>query len=135
MFRLLPNLFLLALASALVAQDHPPLPDCYQTAGTQSEMNRCASDEAKRTDDELNAIYRKVSAEFSHNARALAKLKAQERAWIRFRDAYLDAAVPAEDKQANYGSMFPMDFDQLRIQLTREQTARLHDLLNDHVPE
>jgi uncharacterized protein YecT (DUF1311 family) len=49
---------------------------------------------------------------------AVAKIKAAERAWITYRDAYMDATYPAKDKQAEYGPIYPMEANLLRAKLT-----------------
>jgi len=36
---------------------------------------------------------------------------------------------PAKDKQAEYGSIYPLEANLLRARLTRQQTAALKDLL------
>jgi uncharacterized protein YecT (DUF1311 family) len=92
-------------------------------------MNACASDAAARVDAELNGVYRKLLSQAASQQEAIAKIKAAERAWIIYRDAYLDAMYPAKDKQAEYGSMYPMEADLLRAKLTTQQVAALRDLL------
>jgi hypothetical protein len=42
--------------------------------------------------------YKRLTAEAANDSVALAKFRAFENAWIKYRDAYLDAAFPAEDK-------------------------------------
>ena len=64
---------------------------CNEKAKTQTEMNACARDEAARADAELNEVYRKVLAQAGKQDEAVAKIKAAERAWIAYRDAYMDA--------------------------------------------
>lgn len=125
---LISFLFLTLGSAALESQDSKESKDCHETAMTQSEMNRCADQDAIRADKDLNAIYQNLLKLMANDPRAIAKLKAQENAWIHFRDAFLDAAFPAEDKQANYGTMYPMEALELRAQLTRDQANRLRGL-------
>jgi uncharacterized protein YecT (DUF1311 family) len=98
------------------------------TASTQSELNQCASEEAKRADNELSAIYTKLLLELAKNPLAAAKLKAERSAWLKYRDAYVNAMYPEEDKQAAYGSIFPMEVDLLYVTLTREHIKDMIDL-------
>jgi uncharacterized protein YecT (DUF1311 family) len=51
-----------------------------------------------------------------------------ERAWIAFPDSYLDTMCPANDEQAEYGSMFRMEADMPRAKLTRQQISALRGL-------
>lgn len=55
---------------------------------TQGAMNRCAEDEYRKADAELNRIYPQVMAKLSSEHKQ--KLKAAQLAWIQFRDAHCD---------------------------------------------
>jgi len=69
-------------------------------------MTVCASAEAKRVDDELNRVYKLLLSKVRGNPVATAKIRAAQRAWVAYRDTYIEAMYPAKDKQAEYGSMF-----------------------------
>lgn len=123
-------LFLIALGSLpCLAQDSQQFLACNKKAATQIEINACASAEADRVDNELNGVYRKLLAAANDDAQAVTKIKTAERAWVAYRDAYLEAMYPAEDKRAEYGSIYPMELDMLRAKLSRVQIAALQDLL------
>lgn len=96
-------------------------------------MNVCASDEAARTDTELNDIYRTLLSAASKQPGAVAKVQNAETTWIAYRSAYIDAMYPAKDKQADYGTTFPMEVDLLHAKLTRQQVAALKDLLQRYI--
>ncbi len=100
-------------------------------AHTQAELNSCASDEAKRTDLELNSVYHQLLAKAKSTPGATEKVEAAERAWVQFRDAYIAAMFPTEDKQLSYGTMYPMEVDLDIASLTREQTVRIKNLINE----
>lgn len=110
------------------AQDSAQYRACNEKAKTQTEMSACASNEAARADSELNGVYRKLLSQAASQPEAVAKIKASERAWVSYRDAYMDAMYPAKDKQAEYGSIYPMEADLLRAKLTEQQVAALKDL-------
>jgi uncharacterized protein YecT (DUF1311 family) len=114
------------------AQDSAQYRACNEKAKTQAEMNVCASGEAARVDAELNELYRKVLAQAAKQEEAVAKIKAAERAWITYRDAYMDAMYPAKNKQAEYGSIYPMEADLLRAKLTQRQVMALKELLQQY---
>lgn len=124
------TIVLLAGVSAFAAhgQDSKAYTICSDGAKTQMEMNACASAEASRTDKELNDVYAGVLAIVARVPTAAAKVKGAERAWIAFRDAYIEAAYPAKDKQAEYGSMYVLEVSLLRAKLTRQQISALQDL-------
>jgi uncharacterized protein YecT (DUF1311 family) len=95
-------------------------------------MNACASEEAAHVDARLNDVYRELLSQAASQQEGVAKIKAAERAWIAYRDAYMDAMYPARDKQAEYGSIYPMEADLLRAKLTQHQVAALKELLQQH---
>ena len=101
-------------------------------ATTQLAMHVCASEEATRVDAELNDTYQKLLAVARKEPGAVEKIRTAERAWITYRDAYEDAVYPAKDKQASYGSIFPMEANLLRAHLTRQQIDALKDLLKQY---
>lgn len=114
----------------LVAQDSAQYRACTEKAQAQMQLNQCAGDEAARVDAELNAVYHKLLAASSKDADAVAKIKAMQRAWVAYRDAYLEAMYPAQNKQMEYGSIYPMDAALLTAKLTRQQINALKDLQN-----
>ena len=123
---------LLIASLPALAQDSAQYRACSEKAKTQTEMNHCASDEAARADTELNEVYRKLLSQAASQEEAVAKIKAAERAWIVYRDAYLDAMYPAKDKQAEYGSIYPMEANLFRAKLTQRQVTALKEMLQQY---
>jgi uncharacterized protein YecT (DUF1311 family) len=70
--------------------------------------------------------------EFTSQPEALAKIKAAERAWIAYRDAYIKATYPAKDKGIEYGSIYPLEVTLLRARLTQRQVTALEDMLQHY---
>ena len=68
------------------------------------------------------------------NSLAIAKVREEERAWLRYRDAYIEAIYPAQDKQLAYGTEYPMDVDLLGAKLTREHLAAITYLMTEYQP-
>jgi uncharacterized protein YecT (DUF1311 family) len=95
-------------------------------------MRACASGEAERVDAELNSIYQRLLLKAGGRPAIVEKIRALQRAWAAYRDAYIEATYPAEDKQTAYGSIFPMEADLLRAKLTRQHIEALKDLLKQH---
>ncbi|HXN49663.1 MAG TPA: lysozyme inhibitor LprI family protein [Bryobacteraceae bacterium] len=119
-----------ALVPCLVAaQDSAAYRACEAKAGAQPELNACAAEEAARVDAEMNRVYRELLAKNSDDAAAAEKIKKAQRAWVAFRDAYIEAMFPAEDKLAEYGSMYPMERDLILATLTRRQIDALKDVI------
>jgi len=96
------------------------------------EINACASAEASRVDAQLNDIYRKLLSQAARQPEAVEKIKALERAWIVYRDAFIDATYPAKEKLAEYGSVYPMETALLRAKLTERQVTALKELLQQY---
>jgi uncharacterized protein YecT (DUF1311 family) len=115
-----------------LAQDSPRYLACNKKAKTQGEINACANEEAARVDGELNDVYRKLLSKAAGEPEAVAKIKAAERAWIAYRDAYMEAMYPAKDKQTEYGSIYPMEADLLRAELTQQEVAALKRLVQQY---
>jgi len=125
---------LLAIGYRSYAQNSPIYGDCVAKSQAQSELNKCASDEAARADSELNAAYKGLLAVMKGYPLATAKTREAERAWLHYRDAYIEAVYPANDKQLAYGTEYPMDVNLLRAKLTREHVIALKYLLNEYQP-
>jgi uncharacterized protein YecT (DUF1311 family) len=128
-------LLMTVISFACFAQDSAEYRACSDKANTQSEMTACASDEAARVDAKLKTTYRALLARVTSQPEALAKITAAERAWIAYRDAYIEATYPAEDKATEYGSIYPLDVNLLRAKLTRRQVAALEDMLLHYTPK
>jgi len=122
----------LAASLPALAQESAQYRSCNDKAKTQGEINACASEEAARVDAELNTVYSKLLSKATSQPEAVAKIKASERAWITYRDAYMEAMYPAKDKQTEYGSAYPMEADLLKAKLTREQVAALEEMLKQY---
>ena len=134
-----PRILLLVLAvfffigiGSGFAQNSAAYRACSQKAQSQAEMNRCANEEATRADAELNRVYNKVLAKAAADPEAVAKIKAAEKAWIAYRDGYMDAMYPVANKQSEYGSIYPMEADLLRARLSRQHIVELKELLQQY---
>ena len=105
---------------------------CINKAITQTAMHVCANEELLRVDAELNLLYQKLLSTTQDQPNAISRIRASHNAWITYRDAYIEAMYPETDKQATYGSVFPMNVDLLRAKLTRQQITALSDLLTHY---
>jgi uncharacterized protein YecT (DUF1311 family) len=103
-------------------------------AQTQAEMTGDACAQYKKADQALNATYSKVLKDHAKDAQFVAKLKQAQRAWIAFRDAHLAARFPKADKQAEYGSSYPMCRCAVLAELTAQREKELK-LWADGIPE
>jgi uncharacterized protein YecT (DUF1311 family) len=120
---------MIASISQARAQMSPVYDACVARATTQTAMTMCAAEDLTRAQHALNVVYAKLLNEVSGHPETLTKIRVAERAWISYRDAYLEAKFPAKAKQAEYGSIFPMEADLVLADLTRQQTVALSNLL------
>jgi uncharacterized protein YecT (DUF1311 family) len=132
---LVSALLMTVITCACFAQDSAEYRACSDKANTQSEMTVCASDESARVDAKLNGTYRALLARVASQPEALAKIKAAQRAWIAYRDAYIEASYPAKDKATEYGSIYPLEVTLLRARLTQRQIGALEDMLQRYTPK
>jgi uncharacterized protein YecT (DUF1311 family) len=129
--RYLLVLFLLVSISG-VAQESAEYRACLDKATTQMGMNTCASEEAARVDGRLNDVYHKLLAAAAKQPDAVDKIKGAERAWIAYRDAYVEAMYPAKDKEVEYGSIYLMNMNLLRAKLTERHRTEVKELLEQY---
>jgi uncharacterized protein YecT (DUF1311 family) len=66
------------------------------------------TDQFHKADVALNETYSKILKEYAKDQQFIAKLKTAQRAWLAFRDAELEALYPRDNKQAEYGTVYPM---------------------------
>ena len=123
----------LFLVSPLVGQQKgqpKTFADCDKTAQTQADPTVCGSNDYKSADDELNSTYQQLLKKAAGGPVALQKIRAAQRAWVAFRDAQIAALYPAENKQKEYGTVFPMCANLALADLTKQRTAQLKQMLN-----
>ena len=113
---------------------------------SQTEMTICASEEAKAAEAELEQRFqglltgvRMLPADVRGPDRdmrgAIEKIEAAQAAWVRYRDAYIDATFPEENKQQEYGTMYSMRVSGIRADMAREQDRHIKILCEDSVAE
>ncbi|MDB6447176.1 lysozyme inhibitor LprI family protein [Pseudomonas sp. 21TX0197] len=104
---------LLALAPLILASV-AQADDCTN-AMTQGEMNQCAAQEKKAADDELNRLYKQITARLKDNPEAKQLLVKAQRAWIGFRDAECNFSASGVEG----GSVYPLIYGNCVTALTK----------------
>ena len=96
---------------------------------SQAEMTQQAAKDFQKADKELNQVYAKLSKAIEPSKRK--RLVEAQRAWIKFRDASLEARFACEDQDDRvcWGSMIQLDWPAYKTMLTRERTEQLNKLL------
>lgn len=122
------RIFLVIVALSLVFSSHLAANEsCMDKARTQFDMNQCAGSEFEKADKELNRLYQSILAEYADNKLFIEKLKAAQLAWIKFRDAEMEALFPVkhEDERYIYGSVYPTCYSIWMENITEERIAQL----------
>lgn len=116
-------LFLSVAAMALPAK----AADKCANAQTQAAMNECAGLAYKKSDAELNKLYKEISERLLNNDEDVLKLlvKAQ-RAWISYRDAECTFA----SSPSAQGSIYPVIYAQCLKNLTDARIEEFTTYLN-----
>jgi uncharacterized protein YecT (DUF1311 family) len=95
-------------------------------AQTQSEMNNEANQDYRKTDNELNSVYKNINEIYKEDTLFIRKLKIAQKAWIVFRDAHMNSLYPmAENSPQEYGSIFPMCFSSEFEKITKVRIKEL----------
>ena len=130
MIRCTMLLSVLLCGSALVAVAQKPAAQTKKQpcadAQNQQEMNRCAAEEYKKADAELNRVYQQLlpKLEAAHKE----KLKAAQRSWLAFRDAHCDYEAFIFEG----GTMQPLIQASCLEAVTRERTKQLRASLQEN---
>jgi uncharacterized protein YecT (DUF1311 family) len=111
---------LLLMVQYASAQTVAPAKPLCENAKTQLEINECMAAAYKAADAELNSLY--VSLQGKPGAVTSEKLRAAQRAWIKYRDANCDA----EAELYEGGSIRPAMYSGCLERVTRARIAELH---------
>jgi uncharacterized protein YecT (DUF1311 family) len=94
-------------------------------AQTQGELDKQACGQFHKADVMLNETYSKILKKYADDEQFIAKLKTAQKTWLAFRDAELEALYPKDNKQAEYGTVYPMCHCSELQFLTEERTKQL----------
>jgi uncharacterized protein YecT (DUF1311 family) len=93
---------------------------CKDAISTK-DMQDCMDNEWKKSDADLNRIYRESLKKLKPEQAAL--LKKAQRAWLTYRDAQCEAHY----KMSAGGTAAPLALTQCRVTLTEERTKTMED--------
>lgn len=105
---------------------------CDRNATTQLAMDICAGNEATLRMKQMDYIYTELLSRAARQPGAVAKIRAYQKAWAAYADAYIEARYPATDKQLSYGSIYPMEVALIRSGLIQLHTVELKVLLTQY---
>jgi len=98
--------------------------DCAN-ASSQMTMNVCADQAYRKTDDELNAVYKQINDRLKDDREAAKLLVNAQKAWLAFRDAECTFTTSASAQ----GSVYPMLVTQCRDGMTSKRIEELKTYL------
>jgi uncharacterized protein YecT (DUF1311 family) len=116
------------------ALDTHSLP-CWETAVAQSEINACASEEAKHAQAEMERVLAAIVSKRAGEKSFVRKLNAAQVAWLKYRDAELEARFPSDHPAANYGSVFPTCWRLEYARLFQLRTRALREWITGGAPQ
>jgi uncharacterized protein YecT (DUF1311 family) len=99
--------------------------DCAN-AQDQATMNACADKSLKKSDTELNSVYKQIEQRLKDDAETTKLLVAAQRSWVAFRDA----ECTFSNSRSADGSVYPMIYAMCLDGLTQLRTKELKDYLN-----
>jgi len=116
------SMFLLTAPSANAADDQ----SCWDKAKSQYDLNICGNKDLQKIDADLNALYQRILKEYADDPKFIDKFRASQRAWIKFRDAEMEALFPPHDEDPMYyGSVQPMCEASWLVILTKQRIEQL----------
>lgn len=98
------------------------------TAQTQAAMNAKACGDYRKADQQLNQLYQQVLKLYAKDAVFVKAFKASQVAWLKFRDAQVEALFPKqpnEAKQVTYGSIYSLCDCNALTSLTNDRNKQL----------
>jgi len=116
-------LLVFSMLIAISVQSHAA--DNCNNLNTQLEMNACAAKEYQSEDAKLNKYYKELIRKVGASEKQ--KLKATQRAWIKFRD------LQCELEASNYegGSIQPLIRSSCLAQVTKQRNEDLRRMIED----
>ncbi|WP_313388805.1 lysozyme inhibitor LprI family protein [Rhodospirillum rubrum] len=120
----LPGLTGLTLALCLAAAPQARAQECAAPQ-TQAEMTLCADQALRRTDGELNQLYKDLGGRLKNDPDTKARLVGAQKAWLAFRDGECAFATSGVEG----GSAYPMALATCREGLTQKRVKELRSYL------
>ena len=102
----------------------------HSLSQTQSDLNADSCGRHKKADAEMNEAYKRILNDYRSDTQFVEKLRAAQRAWLNFRDAYLESLYPERDALSAYGSVNPACRCLVLAELTSERTKALRQWVN-----
>lgn len=105
-------------------------PACMQSALTQFDRGMCAGQDRDEARRELDKVLNQVLHRWP-DPKIVRKVRAAQAAWLKYRDAELNACFPAADQRLVYGSSFPERWALEEARLMRMRVRALQGYLSE----
>ena len=112
--------FLLLIAPMLAQVSTAKADDCGNQQ-TQASMNECANQAFKKSDSELNAVYKEIKDRLKGDADKTNLLTTAQRAWVAYRDGECTFSASG----VSGGSAYPFIYDSCLTSLTEKRISDL----------
>lgn len=96
---------------------------CLDKASTTLAMQQCFSAANKAWDSEMNQQYSKLTATLNSDQKA--KLRTAQRAWLKYRDSWLDAT---KARLSDSGTLASLELGAQGVNLVKNQALALKSL-------
>lgn len=117
------------MGAPALAQTSGQFQACSKSAKTQLALDKCASGEISLRNKQMVSVYSAILSRAGGQPSTLTKVKAMQGAWLGYVSSYLAALYPADDKQAEYGSIYVMNAALAKAALVQQHTRDLQQLL------
>ena len=99
--------------------------------GNQLQLNQCALEDFEKADRALNETYQTLIRKRHSEKAYIDALRKAQRAWVRFRDAELNAMFACDDENPRicWGSMYNLLYLNAKTELTQARTRRLRQYI------
>lgn len=77
---------------------------CDTASSSQADLNECYGKAYKKSDDDLNALYKQITTRLKDDAATTKLLVTAQKAWVAFRDAECNFSTSGSAQ----GSVYPM---------------------------
>ncbi|MCV9961227.1 lysozyme inhibitor LprI family protein [Pararhizobium sp. BT-229] len=104
---------ILCAVLALLATGTTQAADDCANASDQATMNICAGDSFKKSDKQLNELYKQIEARLKDDADTTKLLVSAQKAWISFRDAECTFSASGVAQGTAYPMIYAMCLDGL----------------------
>jgi len=111
-----------------VAEESKEYRVCMERATNQILALLCAAQEEDSLNAGIDMRYRQLLSRAANQPNAAVKIKNLRKAWVAYRDAYVEAMFPEYDESSQYRAGPRRETDLLRVKLDQQHIKALDEL-------